>query len=123
MIVNTREVAAELDVTPKALRRFLRRHPKWKNAGIGNQYHFSKKDLKKLRKGMDTNPARPTPNELSTFNQPGISVEAMLAAKRNPKLKAAIRRRRAERHARLNARLEELNMINAMNQVLEGELK
>lgn len=48
--MNTREVAEQLQVTPRELRKFLRADPEFANAGCGGKYTFELNDMPRLRK-------------------------------------------------------------------------
>jgi predicted transcriptional regulator len=48
--MDTREVAENLNVTARELRKFLRADPEFMNAGCGGKYTFELSDMPRLRK-------------------------------------------------------------------------
>jgi len=52
--LNTTEVAAELDTTPRTLRIFIRQDPTYANAGTGGHYEFTRQDIPTLRSRFTT---------------------------------------------------------------------
>jgi hypothetical protein len=113
------EAAAEIGTTPRLLRRFLRQNDSWVNATQAGRYSFTESEMQSLKKQFkqwqgtrSTRPARISTRqetELSYLDQDkGITVEDMLRLQRDPKLRAQVRARRAERHRRLNERLSQM---------------
>ena len=47
---DTTAAAAELGVDSRSLRRFLRRHPAYRNAGSGGRYLFTRSEISSLKK-------------------------------------------------------------------------
>jgi hypothetical protein len=111
------EAAAEIGTTPRLLRRFLRDNDSWHNAGIGGRYLFTESEVKSLNiqfhkwhKSKPVNTEKVDP--LDYLDQdPGITVEEMLELPKNPKLRADRLRVRAERFARLDARMRECGVL------------
>lgn len=110
------EAAAEIGTTPRLLRRFLRDNDSWRNAGIGGRYLFTEADVKSLNiqfhKWHKSKPAKEKVDPLDYLDQdPGITVEEMLELPKNPRLKADVLRRRADRFHRLDARMRECGVL------------
>lgn len=114
------EAAAEIGTTPRLLRRFLRDPGNsWNTAGIGGRYMFTESDLKVLKvafhkwhKGKPATADAPKVDPFDYLDQDkGITVEEMLEMPKNPKLKADVLRRRADRFARLDARMREAGIL------------
>lgn len=110
------EAAAAIGTTPRLLRRFLRDNDSWRNAGIGGRYMFTEPEVKSLNvqfhKWHKSKPAKPPVDPLDYLDQdPGITVEQMIELPKNPELRADVLRRRAERQARLDARMRECGVL------------
>lgn len=98
-MLTTPEVAKELGIDPRALRRFLRSSPEWKAAGLGGRYAFTPADIDKLREQMK----QPRPRR-STKDQPGITIKHMHAARHH----GGLRRMQLDQRAARAERLAEL---------------
>jgi len=120
------EAAAEIGTTPRLLRRFLRDNDSWRNAGIGGRYMFTESEIKSLNiqfhKWHKTKPAKERAESPDYLDQDqGITIEQMLELPRNPKLKAEVLKRRAERMHRLDTRMRECGVL-PKPQYLEEEV-
>lgn len=107
--MNTAEVAAKLDTTPKVLRRFLRADPTFNNAGSGGRYTFQPSDIPALKKRFsawqDKNSSRPKNVKAVQRIAPGDGVEDMI----DPALLRVRSRRQQEEIRRLaEARVDRL---------------
>ncbi len=103
------EAAAEIGTTPRALRRFLRDNDSWRNAGIGGRYMFTDEEVKSLNiqfhKWSGSKPVKLKSQPIEDLDSPGITVEEMLELPKNPKLRAEVLKKRADRMHRLNDRM------------------
>lgn len=112
--MNTSEVAAKLETTPKVLRRFLRQDTTYNNAGAGGRYIFEDRDIPTLRKRFndwaDKNANRPrgakvnSKRRLSKGDNRSDIIPVEKIRSRSPRDQAAIR---AAAEARVD-RLEEM---------------
>lgn len=102
---NTDQAAEQLHLSPRALRRFMRKYPDLAQVGFGGRYVYSPEDIETIR---SMSPGRRTmdPPELEWLNQtPGFTPEQV----NNPRMKRAVLEQRRERQQRLNERLIELS--------------
>lgn len=117
--MDTSEVAAHLKVDPKLLRRFLRsKASPVKPVGSGSRYRITRDDLPLLEEGFKMwskgkpatapKPRRdPAPGVQLTRDEQVWSEEGpiVMADIRDPKVRAAVRRKAKEQEDRLMARL------------------
>lgn len=121
-IYSAGEAATELNIDPRALRRFLRNDASYKNAGMGGRYNFSEAELKSLRHAyaahLKKHPAGKgrvvedtDPRILD--DDPGVPVEKLSARG----LTASVRAQRAEarqlRQQRLVERMRAVGVTTA----------
>ena len=107
--MNIREAAAELDTTPKALRRLLRSMNGGAVVGIGGSYDLTPGQVKALRLKVKKN-TRPQRVDDAGVNIPhtnGFDPQLLGSMKKNPVLRAEVLKQRAERRASLMARLHD----------------
>lgn len=108
MSLSTREVAAELNTTPKVLRQFLRQDDTFGGVGSGACYVFTRKNLPRLKKRFEAwkgNRALTTTTKLDHDGQPGLPVEVL--GRNDQKTRDMIRKQAEERVDRLEAMLKE----------------
>lgn len=103
MSYTSAEAARALNVTPKELRRIIRKSPTFNNAGVGGRYTFTDADLAALGRLVAEHHTRTrkAPQD-AVEDRPGISVEFMKRAQRDPRLRAQQMAFRADRQARLS---------------------
>ena len=113
-VLNTKQVATELDTDPRTLRRFLRDDPTYRNAGSGGRYSFTERDIPTLKKhftkwtvGVESRRAKRDTSGL--VHRPKV-VDVEPDVIEIPKCTAALRAKEAEQVARLEARLRECGL-------------
>lgn len=116
------EAAAEIGTSPRLLRRFIRQNESWKNATYAGRYSFTESEFQSLKKGFNqwasTKSRSPrvtqeVPEELLHLDEdPGITVEQMHEAAKDPYKRKEILARRAERFRKLEARIRETGIRN-----------
>lgn len=112
-IYGATEAAAELDIDPRALRRFLRQDDSYRNAGMGGRYMFNESELVSLRKAytswQKSHPVKKRkvdevdPRILD--DDPGVPLEKLSARGLTPSLRASRAAARAQRQQRLRVRI------------------
>jgi hypothetical protein len=116
-IYSTTEAAAELEIEPKALRRFLRSDPARRNAGQGGRYVFTDPDLASLRHSLKRAgyEVRVPSTEIDRpflDDDPGCSLDKLLWAQGDRaalgRLRDERREARADRQQRLRVRIDEV---------------
>lgn len=107
--MNTREAAERLGINPKALRRHLRDH--WAATSSGGQYDLSEEDVLTLRGELKPRAEVLDDDGLPHLDaDPGVDVETMLKARRDPHARAELLVRRRVRQTKLRDRLLELSL-------------
>lgn len=120
-MLNTRDAAAFLDVSPKTLRRYLRSHGWTKPAGE-KDYQFTAKDVRKLKADMTPPTPRAAAGEVAWLNvDQGITIEEMQQARHDPLKRREVLARRRARHHSLRDRLLELQLWGT-SEMLEEDL-
>lgn len=102
--MNIRTAAAHLNTTPKALRRYLRRHPGFGTIGVDGMYDLTPNQVKALKDKVPIvkEDNMPFP-ELDS--DPGFSPDQLHEMRYNPKVRQEVLKRRSERRERLLTRL------------------
>lgn len=122
--MNTRDAAELLSdilgvvVTPKALRRHLRKHSdRWTAAGMGNLYTLSKNDVRAIAKEMRddvTKAVKESPTKVDPFpelnGKPLTTPTGLRQAQRDRALMAALEAGRRARYERLHTRMREVGV-------------
>ena len=111
-IYTATDAATELDIDPRALRRFLRNDPTYRNVGMGGRYVFTEAELKSLKhayahaagKGRPRKADEPDPRILD--DDPGVPVEKLGRKGLTPSLRAQRQAARAQRQQRLLIRMD-----------------
>lgn len=104
--LSTADVAATLEITPKALRRFLRADPFYVNAGCGGRYSFKRSDMATMIKRYATwASTKPTakPAYVDVVDEPGLDVSVIYSS--DPVTHTLIDQLNAGRVERLRAQL------------------
>ena len=104
--MNIREAAAELDTTPKILRRILRRSPGFGGVGIGGIYDLTPSQVEALRAVVPAKSESKDPYPELDQDQ-GFDPSLLHQMRYNPKIRAEVLARRKARESRLKNRLED----------------
>lgn len=109
------DVAAELDVDPRALRRFLRSDPSYRNAGMGGRYIFSDAEKDSLKRAYTASlksrpdggkrPVASPADDHFLDDDPGVPVEKLHRKGLTPSLRAQRQAARSLRQQRLTQRM------------------
>lgn len=121
--MNIREAAAELDTTPKALRKLLRSMNGGQVVGLGGTYNLTRADVNRLRSKVKK--VKPVAdNSLPHLDQtPGFDPDVLPAMRTNPYLRKQVMKQREERRQRLLARLHEPEIKSFCDEVRRRELE
>lgn len=122
---SSAEAAAELDVHPRVLRRFIRQNDSWKNATHAGRYSFSEADMRALKVQFPKWQSGRLPRravavgveEIKELDlDPGIRPEDMGRMKTDYRFRNAVLERRRQRHQKLQARINQvgLNSVREM---------
>lgn len=105
--MNSDQAAAELGISPRSLRRFMRAHPEYARVGFGGRYVFDADAIEVIREQLPTRGPKEPP-ELAWLDQtPGFTMEQVS----DPRMKQQVLQQRRERQARLNERLKQLGAV------------
>lgn len=116
---SSAEAAAELDVHPRVLRRFIRSNDSWKNATHAGRYSFSESEMKSLKVQFpkwqsNRIPRRSTTQAVEEIAEldldPGINPEDMTRMKTDPAFRREVLERRRIRNEKLRARISQLGL-------------
>lgn len=119
-IYGASEAAVELGVEPRALRRWLRNNPSYRNAGIGGRYMFQQHDIDLMRRQLKHDgvavqgfvPLK-TKDPALLDGEPGCPLDKLLVAQGD---RASLERLRVDRREARAGRQQRLR--TRMNQVL-----
>lgn len=120
---SSAEAAAELDVHPRVLRRFIRSNDSWKNATHAGRYSFSEADIRSLKVQFPKwqsgrAPRRSTVESIEEIKEldtdPGIHPDEMVLMKTNPQFRNEVLERRRQRQLRLQARINQIGLSREM---------
>lgn len=108
-IYGANQVAAEADIDPRALRRFLRTNPSYRNAGMGGRYMFTEAEknslIRAFKAAHSQGPAK-QPEKRILDDDPGVPVEKLGRHGLTPSLRAQRQAARALRQQRLRSRID-----------------
>jgi hypothetical protein len=114
-VYTANDVAAELGIEPRALRRFLRSHPSYQNVGMGGRYMFTDADISGIRhdyrqatKGQVVKAKRKRERDPRILDvDPGMSPEVLELIQRHPFYREKFRRYRSDARAARQQRLRD----------------
>lgn len=121
-VYSSADAAAELNVHPRVLRRFIRSNESWKNATHAGRYSFSEADMRSLKVQFPKwqsgrVPRRSVVESIEEIKEldtdPGILPEQMGLMKSNPHFRNEVLERRRQRQIKLQARISQLGLNNA----------
>ena len=119
--MNIREAAAELDTTPKALRRLLRQQNGGAVVGLGGSYDLSRDQVNALRNKIGRAPVAAEPHPELNQSQ-GVNPRELRRLKQDKKYRAMVLRERDARARRLIARLHDPEVAEFSKAVRAKEL-
>lgn len=102
---SSTDAAKKLNISAKDLRVIVRKSPQFKNAGVGGRYMFTEENLVLLAFLIDA--AKKNRRQYVTLeaDRPGITVEFMKRAQRDPMARRQQLQLRADRQRRLAEKL------------------
>lgn len=120
---SSAEAAAELNVAPRVLRRFIRSNDSWKNATHAGRYSFSQAEMNSLKiqfpKWQSGRSIRRSltedVEEIKELDiDPGIRPEDMARMKTDYRFRNEVLERRRQRSARLQTRINQVGLYREM---------
>lgn len=117
------EAATELKTDGRTLRRFLRKHPAYQNAGSGGRYVFTEDDMPILQKRFEewNNRSKSTKTTSPTLILDAPGLPAKIVNSRQPEDIAAVKAHTKDRVDRLEAALYAVGLhISQMKKPGEG---
>lgn len=118
--MDAHTAAQRLGITPRILRRIVRKHSSLQRAGMGGRYDFTEEDIKELEEIMAR--ANNKSDGIAALDQsPGIPFWMVNQAHRDPAIRREIQARRREREERLAARIAELGGAEGIRRAVKAE--